>query len=238
MSFEALLMLGVVGFYVYDSAMLLCANEIIFIRRRRQWRFACAQDTWLVLGRSPYLPNPLTPDSAMFRVYWTAAGRRSPGMALPLDALLTALAPLAYWVLALLGQFFVVLPLVLFWYRSGPPLLWVFGTLYLNIIVLLVMTYRNRAVLRVSNRRFALLAFESLACAPFALNILRKLSLQHSLPGDPVELARQLFDDNGYGDLADAVVKRVDAQLEIADPDSPGFTALQTYKTRVLQRTE
>ena len=197
-SFEILLVLGTLGFYLYDSGMLLYVNEMVFFRERRQWNFACPGNSWLLLGRSPYIPNPLTPEIAMFRVYWSDTGRSSQNSDESIEQFVAALVPLQYLVDVLLAQFFIALPFVLFLYGSGPQLLWVFGAIYLNIAVILVVVYKKKDILKVSKRKFVALSFESIACAPFALNIVRKLTLHRSLVGDPIEFAKIMFDQNVF----------------------------------------
>ena len=234
-SFEILLVLGAFGFYLYDSGMLLYVNEMVFLRDRRQWNFAYPGNNWLLLGRSPYIPNPLTPDIAIFRVYWSDTDQSSQNSNKSIEQFVTALVPLQYFVGVLLAQFFVVLPFVLFLYGSGPQLLWAFGAIYLNIAVILVVVYRKKDILGVSKRKFLVLSFESLACAPFALNILRKLTLHRSLVGDPIKFAKIMFDQNAYLSLVGVVSKRIDEQLELVDIDTPRYASLQAYKEKIQE---
>lgn len=234
-SFEILLVLGAFGFYIYDSCMLLYVNEIVFLRGRRQWNFACPGVTWLLLGRSPYIPNPLTPEIAIFRVYWSDTDQSSQNSNKSMEQFMTTLVPLQYLVGVLLAQFFVVLPFVLFLYGSGPQLLWVFGVIYLNIAVILIVVYRKKDILGVTQRKFLVLSFESLACAPFALNILRKLTLQRSLVGDPIEFAKIMFDKNVYISLVGVVSKKIDEQLELVDINTPCYASLQAYKKKIQE---
>jgi hypothetical protein len=233
-SFELLLALGVLGFYLYDSSMLLYINELVFIRGRRFWSFRCPGENWTLLGRRLYIPNPLTPDVPLFRLHWIDSNSRFKSDEGSLEEYLAALVPVQYLTMTLLLVFFAILPLFLFWYGSGPQLLWLFGVIYLNIILVLTVVYQRKSVFGLSNREFLSLAFESLVCAPFALNILRKLTLHRSLRGDPIDLAKILFDREVSKQLVDAVGERIDRQLESIELDSQRYLSLQSYKTRIF----
>jgi hypothetical protein len=150
-----------------------------------------------------------------------------------LEQFITVLMSVRAILVVLLLLFLVGLPLVLFLYGSGSQLLWLFGAVYLTIILIMVQVYRIRKVLGVSNKRFLGLAFESLLCAPFALNIMRKLSLYHPLLVDPVGFASNSFDRVTFCQLADAVLLRVDEQLELEEIDSLSYRSLQAYQERI-----
>lgn len=232
-SFETLLILGSLGFYLYDSSMLLYINEVTFTRGRRFWYFSCPGNNWLFLGKRLYIPNPLTPEAPLFRLYWTESDQHRGNGEESLELFLLALVPLQYLMLTLFMFFFAWLPAVLFIYGSGPQLLWMFGIIYLNISVILYFIYRNKDVLGVSTRKYIMLLFESLACAPFALNILRKITLLQSPRRDPVEVGKELFKHEAFKEFVNIVIERVDEQLELMDPDSPRYSALESYKVKI-----
>ncbi len=233
LSFELLLIIGVLGFYLYDSSMLLYINELVFIRGYRAWNFSCPSTNWLVLGRRLYIPNPLSPNMPIFRLNWAESNHRSKSDITSLEEVLAVLVPVQYLLATLLACFFIVLPLVLLLYGSGPQLLWAFGVIYLNIFLILILVYLKKDVLGVSNREYLALSFESLACAPFALNILRKLTLRRLLSSDPMEFANTILDREKFEVLVDVVNKRIDEQIESVDIDNPRSVSLQLYKTKI-----
>lgn len=238
-SFEVLLMLGVLGFYLYDSGMLLYVNELMFLKEKCHWSFTYPGTNWWLLGKILYIPNPLAPDIAMFRVYWSESNQlKQDKEEEELEQYLSALFPFQYMVVSLLILFFAVLPFVLFWYGSGPQLLWLFGAIYIIIVAMLVQVYRKRNDLQVSNREFLYLSFESLTCAPFSINILRKLTLHYSQIGDPVEFARKVFDEDTFQRLIDVMSKKIEDQIELVDVGNPRYTALQSYKKRIEERKQ
>lgn len=234
LSFEALLLYGVLALYLFDSGMLLYANELVFVRDEfAAWRLNCRRIDWLLLGRRPCAPNPLRPDIAVFRVYWLDADQRPREVAGTLDTLLAALEPLRYLLIALLVLFFVWLPIILILYGSGPQLLGLFAIVYLNIVAILVFIFRNRRLLQVSNGTYLALSFESLACPPFALNLLRKITLR-LVDADPIRLAEKRFDQDDFRDLIELVCRRIDEQLDLMNSDDPRYSTLQAYKSDIL----
>ena len=233
-SFEVLLVIGVVGFYLFDSAMLLYANEFILIETNRRWDFAYPGSGWQIMKKSLYLPNPLRPDSAAFRVFWLSNERNEQqDDEQALSQFTQAYRSLRYMLMSLFVLLLVMIPLVLFWFGSGAELLLVFALIYVNIIIMLVQIFRSREALEVPRRFFLSLAFEALACAPFALNLLRKISLHRSLSGDPLRFAARVFEKDTYHQLIDAVCNKVDEQLEIEDTQRESYSELQTYRDQL-----
>lgn len=233
-SFEVLLVLGAIGFYLFDSAMLLYANELVFAETNGRWIFACPGSRWRLLGKNPYLPNPLTPDDPLFRVCWSVSepSKRQEDQ----DALrhfIRALTPLRYMVFVLLMLLLIGLPLVLYRFGTGLGLFLLLGVIYLTITVMLIQTYRRREVLGLSGKVFAGLAFDSLACAPFALNMVRKITLRRSLVGDPISFAHKIFDADTFARLVNALCNRVDEELELEDEESSRCSELEAYRNRI-----
>ncbi len=234
LSFELLLFCGVLVFYLFDSSMLLYLNELVFIRSSKNWDFACPGNCWLLLGKRLYIPNPLRPDVAIFRVYWIDLNQRTCKVEQSLDAYFSALVPLRHMIVMLLILLLALLPLVLIIFGSGAQLLWVYGAVYLNILLILYYVYRHKKTLKISNRKYLEWSFECLVCAPFALNLLRKITLHRSLFGDPIEFADKSFDQKKFDVLVDIVSKRIDQMLDFEDIDHPCYVSLQSYKMKII----
>lgn len=231
-SFEVLLALGVVGFYLLDSAMLLYANELVYLHARQRWSFIATTSHWQILGRYLYLPNLLTPEKALFRVCWSAAApnTRDDEDDGALQRLLSTVDSLRYlvhllWVLLIIG-----LPLTLIMTGTGIAFLLILGLVYGTIVALLVQVYRKRAALGLSARSFSKLAFDSLACAPLALNLVRKITLLHPLTNDPIRFAKHRFDDPAFSRLVETLSQWITNELEFEDEASPRYRNLNGIK--------
>ena len=114
--------------------------------------------------------------------------------------------PLRYMTFVLLVLLFIGLPVVLFGFGTGLGFLLLLGVVYFNISVMLSQTYRQCEELGLPGRAFAKLAFDSLACASFALNLVRKITLRRSLVGDPISFAQRVFDAATFARLIDRLV--------------------------------
>lgn len=229
-----MLVLGVVGFYLFDSAMLLYVNELVFAEKGGKWGFASPESHWQMLGKNLYLPNPLTPDRPLFRVCWSVSetNERQPDKE-GLQHFLHALDSLRYMTYALLALLLIGLPVVLFGFGTGLGLLLLFGVIYLTISAMLLQIYRHREKLGLPGKTIAKLAFDSLACAPFALNLVRKITLRQSLAGNPICFAHQAFDAATFARLVHAVCQRVDEKIEFEDEASLRYGTLKDYRNKI-----
>jgi hypothetical protein len=233
-SFELLLPVGAIAFYVLDSAALLFGNEFIFAMRAGRWTFSQGTDL-VILGRRIYIPNPITPQAFSFRVYWSESQHRSEMVDLSqIRDFLVALRPLGFLVQFLLALLLLVLPGVLYWRGTGMALLVVFAAAYLTVLIMLALTYSRRARLKLSVKGFLALALDALACPPFAINLVRKISLRYTLCSDPVEFAMCTFSTATFEDLISAICKRLDQDISNESAESVKWNALQSYRQRLM----
>ena len=234
LSFEAMLILGVVGFYLLDSAMLLYVNELVFSKTSSKWIFTSPESLWQMLGKNLFLPNPLSPDRALFRVCWAAsAPNECQQDHEALQNFIHALNPLRYMTDGLFVMLLIGLPLVLFIFGSGLVLLALFGAIYLTISAMLIQIFRQREELGLTDKTVAKLAFDSLACAPHALNLVRKITLHRSLVGDPIGFAHQNFDAATFARLVHVLCHRIDEEIEFQDEASARYSTLKDYQNRI-----
>jgi hypothetical protein len=228
-SFEVLLPVGAIGLYLFDSILLLYSNEVLFLRRGHRWRFVMSTQL-LVEGRRLCFVSPLTPAIPQFRVRWSEGDARQEQEDEPaLLAFFGALRPLQYLVSGLL-LLLLALPVELLFFGTGPELLALMAAFYLLILVALGYTYARRAVLRLSVKSFLALSFDALACAPFAINLVRKLGMRRSLAGNPIDFARRTFDAPTFAALIAAVTGRVGDEQQREYGQTPRWHELETYR--------
>lgn len=230
-----MLVLGVAGFYLFDSAMLLYVNELVFVEKNGKWVFGNPEYGWQMLGKNLYLPNPLTPGNPLFRAYWVvafASNERQEGLE-GLPQFLNALNPLRYMTYVLFVLLLIGLPIVLLGFGTGLELLLLLGAVYFTISAMLAQIYRQRVEFGLSGKIFSKLAFDSLACAPFALNLLRKITLRRRLVGDPICFAHQVLDTYDFSQLVHTLCQRVDEEIEFEDEESPRYGALKDYRNTI-----
>jgi hypothetical protein len=231
-AFEVWLPLGAIGLYLFDSTLLLYSNEFLLLRRSTGWGFA-ESSAFLLAGRRVYFPNPLTPGTPQFRVRWSEADpRQEQAEAGELERFFRALRPVQYLVAALL-VILLALPVELLLYGTGIELLVVMAAFYIVTLAALVYIFARRRELRVSGRSLLALCFDSLACAPFAINLVRKLALRRALVGNPIAFAARTFEPAVFSSLIAAVSRRVSEEQQRENGQTPRWSELETYRRRL-----
>lgn len=229
---EALLVGGVAGFYLLDSAMLLYADDLIFTESCGRWRWS-AGSSWQLLRRNPYLPNPFSPDSVMFRAAWSLAPPGQPeGERVWPRAAAEALAPLRRAVVVLLVLLLIGLPVYLYIGLDKPLVVLAFA-IYAVALVLAILLFKKRAVLGLSKRECAELALGGLACPPLAINLVRKITLRMPVIRDPLAFAQGRLDAQEFGRLLRAARAWIDEELEWEAEASVRREALTRYRARI-----
>jgi hypothetical protein len=211
---------GAVGLYLYDSAVLLWQNELVFLRTRRGWLVAGGLELRL-RARRVYLPNPLLAHRPQFLVCWRKGNSDAmqPVGEDPQE-LLHALRPIA-WLNVFQVLLLASLPFVLWSLGAGVLALGVIALYYLATIAGLVLAWRQRVRLRMTARKFWPLALDALACAPFAANMTRKLAMRHGLDGEPLRFAARHFGDAALLHTRELVEARV--REEYGAPERVGL---------------
>lgn len=165
--FEVLLPLGAAAFYLYDCCLLLFAEEVIWVWTGAAWVRTLPTDV-VIARRRLWVLNPLRPDRAAYR---------GSGDTLP-SAPVAALRPLQGMVWLLLALLALALPIVSVGLGAGLALLLVFGLFYAAVALLLTLIWRRRAALGLTTRAYLALAADCLLCPPFAINVVRRISLR------------------------------------------------------------
>ncbi len=235
--FEYLLVLGAIGIYVIDAFMLLYANQMLIIRRGKDWAFALPSSRWEVMRKQPYLPNPFAPHRALFLATWVGGTRPADGQDLPkLLVLIACLRPIRLAALSLLVLLLVGGPIALLLLRTYAAFLALLALMYLNIVFMLAMIYRRKQQLGLSGKDFAKLAFDGLACAPLAINLPRKISLRYAFAGDPLEFAKGTGNTDAVRSLAGELMTRIDEMLEATDGGN-AKSDLERFRQRLQEVT-
>jgi hypothetical protein len=230
-SYEADLLALAVLLYLYDSSVLLYANEGVLTRDRRGGWWANSGWTGFVLaGRSLCMLNPFTPHHASFRLQWDfkvlPAG--DPGWA----ELAPAVIPLGPSMLTAAVALFVMLPLGLLTALGAYAVIPAVVLLYGSIGWGLIGVYR-RKILVVRNRRFLGFAFECLACPPFGVNMIRRITLADRIT-EPLPVAgARLLDAGQWSELRTRCLARLDEMGRLDSDDGAVRAELDAQKDRL-----
>lgn len=228
---ELWLPVGAAAFYLYDSALLLWQNELVYTRSGSAWLIDGGSE-FRVGARRLFVPQPLLPHRPHFLVRWSAAspdGDLADGV-VPTE-LLGTLRPIGIINLLQVGLL-CTLPILLWTIGAGFAVLLLFALYYSLTLVALAHAFRRRRVLHLSTRGAWLQALDVLACAPFAANLTRRLAMQHGLPGDPLLFGQRQFAPQARQKMQEIVTMRVREEI-----GSPGIPAAREQQLRaVLER--
>jgi hypothetical protein len=235
-SFEALLVLGVFGLYCYDSFMLLNFNELIFIRFKKKWSYKFPILSLQLLRKFPFLPNLLTPNVPLFQVFWPS---RDQGLnTKELDTFIKSALPIQIISVLLLLLMFIGLPIIAFTYGSSVKLLIIFSTIYSLIVCILIYIFNQKHNLKISNTKFLSIAFESIVCPPFSLNMVRKISLNFPMNVDPYIFSKKMFEEETKKSFKTNLSIMIDKKMNFLEKDSERFIELNNYLNQIKSEKE
>lgn len=226
---EAWLCLGAIAFYLVDSMALLHADELLLEQCGDRW-LPRRGSSWLVRGRRPFLPDPFAPQRPLLQLTLQRL-LGAAGAGAELRAVLVALRPLRVLALAMLALF-MALPALLSLAGTGTLLLAWLGGVYAVAVAMATTLWRRRAALALSRADVARLAFECIACAPLAINIVRRVTRR--LPCPPLSVMRGMLDTASSEALSATIVAMLDDRLVDVDPDGAAAGQLHRYRKRVL----
>ena len=233
MRVDAPLLLGAaIGLlYLKDCLLWLRPDEAVLLRGRGgRWRAGFGRLDWRLRGRAPWLCNPFTPHRPLLRLRWDAVAAPRAGALLPATAApeLDALRP---WVWTIWLLLFAGLPLAFYGQLGLPGLCVLLAVLYASIVAGLVTVCRRRVALGLERPALALLAFEVLACPPYAANLLRRLALARPVDEDLLAAGARLLDADARAELRDQCRARIDDELDWIAEDSARAHALRAARS-------
>lgn len=236
-SFDILIIIGIVGFYIYDSAYLYFYNEFnIHKGLGSRFKSQLISRQFNVSHKYLFIPNLLLSHQLLFKCIWKI---KDPEPALHthdinhLKNISQTLKPLQ-WVNIIV---FILTVAVL-------PCLIAFKAGYLAVAIILVVIYSlnlisilfvivKRKKLQLSWLKIMQLLLDALLCPPFALNLLRKISLNYHAKTDGILLAAQLLNPQQYQQLLDEILLNIQA-LKIASNEK-NIVQLELREQQLLQ---
>lgn len=232
---EMLLMVVATSLYLYDSALLLYVDEgVVISAGGSRWLVAFGSSRVRLLRKELLVPHPMLPHRPMFRLSWRVPCG-SPVAGGNWTTCATLLNPLAPMVWAMGLALFLLLPLGLFTRLGHPLSIAAVLVLYLNLLAALAWLWLKRAALGISAKRLALLSFESLACCPLAVNLVRKVSLEVRVEEDLVIAARRLQRPQDWKATRAELIARLDEELDYEEEDSARSAVLKQSRKQLLE---
>jgi hypothetical protein len=194
---ETLLLLGIAAFYLFDTASLLYRDEVVFAQCGRRWRASMGAG-FMLAGRYLVLPAVFSPGAPVFRVAWGASVQGNPPAT---GVLLPMLRPLRWPARLIALLLFLVLPLALLVNLDPRWMLGLLGLLYLVASLSVAHVARRRSILGLSRKDIAAIAFDVIACPPFAINLVRRITLRGGLAVPACEFAASVLDADAQAGL-------------------------------------
>jgi len=229
---QLLIVPAIAALYLKDCFLLLERDQGVLVRGwNGRWRAGFGLHGWRLRQREPYVCHPFKPWEPVLRLRWDAA-------AVPAPTAVVADAPpplrLGPWVTGIWLLLFVAVPIALYAPMSTNVLLAVLAELYAFIAVTLVLVWRRRAALGLSASQFGVLAFEVLACAPYAANLVRRLSLHRPVDEDLLSASTRLLDEPARAGVDAQCLARIDDELDWIAEDSARAQALRAARPRFV----
>lgn len=236
-SAEVLLMVAIIGLYLYDSAQLLYCNEAVLIPRRQgAWIIDFGSENLSVIGKELYISNPFLIHRPLFRLSWKFES--SDEVVEPWEPPHGIFAPLGLLVWNMAIALFIFLPLGLFTRLGDLILLPALLLLFSSILVALAWIWFHRTTFHLSTKRFAELAFESIICPPFAINLLRHVAMAIPVREDLVSAGRRLQNSSDWSQTRSQLIMRLANEIEFEDTESDRYRLLQERRRQLANEGE
>jgi hypothetical protein len=232
LSSEVLLMAALVGLYLFDSAQLLYTNEGLFSPSGKSgWTLVLGSDNLRVSGKDIVLPNPLLMHRPLYKYSWSFESAVPDSDEIPPRMDFLPMLPML-WSMAL--ALFVCMPLGFFTALGDRVLLLGVILFYGNALLAMFWLTTNRKRFALSGKKLAALAFESLICPPFALNLVRHVSLSIPLKGDLVEIGHRLLGSDQWNSVRRSLLERLNDDIdgEVHEPER--LARLQARREHLL----
>ena len=197
------------------------------------WDWSLGSSLFL-FGKRLAAPGRFLPWSLVLRSRWDArtatAAKCGPDTLATLESRLLPVRILCTLMLFLL---LFGLPFTAIVRGIGPEMLAVFAGFYLLVVASLVVLVVRRAELGLDNKALLALGIDALACAPFAVNLVGKVSLRAISSIDPLHFANTRCAAERNRELRTTLAARVDDLLAFGAPDERDSSALRDFAAQL-----
>ena len=224
------LILGAI-LYLTDLARLLHTNEVLFVGRTgRQW-YAMTPANGLRFSRKhAVLARPYDPGAITVRMMWPSERTPPAKYRKNLESRLQQLFIPRHFCMLLLPEIFLGIPIAYSVLGNSAITLAILAVIYLQILALIAWLFFSRKKFQLSWATCLLLAFESLVCIPYAINMHRKIA-EKLVPSDVTDalgVSEQLLDEEQQFELKRNIRSVVTEQIERNTDSTPTLSALQS----------
>jgi hypothetical protein len=234
LSYELELLTLAALLYLYDSTVLLYANEAILTCDRRDvWRASTGLDGFMIAGRRLCLLNPFTMYRPCTRLVWNMYSPDQPVEDKSWSEEVKQLRRLAPWTVIGALALFLFLPLGLFTILGTRAILTSVIALYGSILIAGLLTWRRHLVPGLQGLRLAGFLFECLACPPFGVNLIRRASLRTRVREPLFTAATRLLSAAEWDALRARCIHTLDQELGGLEGPSPERQSLEDRRAQL-----
>jgi hypothetical protein len=235
LSYEVELLALAVLLYLYDSTLLLYANEaILSFTGRRGWHVSTGWNGFHIAGRRVCMLNPFTLCRPCVKLRWNLYSPDAPGADESWSQELPKLRGIAPWSIAAAAAMFVLLPLGLFTPLGAHAVLPAITVLYGSILVASLFMRRHCPLPALTGARFAGLTLECLACPPFGVNLIRRAALLSVVREPLLCAAARLLPGSECNALREHCLATVEQELAGLDESSSERQSLEAQRGHLL----
>jgi hypothetical protein len=222
---EAWLAFGILGFYAFDCLSLTDPFRQYFTYSFAHWSFRIPSQSLRLGRRSIDVFNPIMP--WQIQLPYSILAKPSKTKQTTDENFNSAIRALVPIQIILSIFLLLVLPSALFIVGVGNFFLLMFITVYVCIGIALLKIYLHRSVLHLSASQCLSLAVECILCAPFAVNLIRKIGLLQPDISDVVVFSQQHFSIETLAKWREQLASYVQLQQQWYSEDEPMYQKWQ-----------
>ncbi len=241
---EVLVLIVGIFLYLTDLGRLLYANEILLVGgANSKWSAITPADGFIFNRRYAVFPRPHDPGTVVMRFLWPTRTLDSSVRQLDtrqeIEARLQSLFVPRVLCTLLLPEIFLGIPLAYSLPSHNWPTFGMILFIYVQIICLVVWLLFSRNELQLPWKFSVLLAFESLVCPPYAINLHRKVAMKTICRSgaDILDIGECLLAPHRLNMLRDHIRSAIDDRLEGEQDIAKELESLVRLRSRLNRVT-
>ncbi|MFW1780686.1 hypothetical protein ACG9XY_08850 [Acinetobacter seifertii] len=225
LSLESLLVLGIVGFYIYDSTYLYFYNEFIIKKGlKHSFKAQFISKKLNFLNKYLVIFEFFLPYQLVFKCSWRLNDFKNQVLSREdienIQLITATLKPLQFVNIILFILILILLPIIFLLKLNYVILAITITTIYFLNLINIFYVISKRKKLKLSWSKVSQLALDTFLCPPFSLNLLRKISLNYAVKSEGTLLAKQILTKKGYQEFLNNILKDLKVLKSISNQES------------------